>query len=148
MERRMSHRKRWMPELVQQFPPKVCVDDGGDSDDDADTVVYMPEAAAVGVAAGATETKNPEQESESDSVSSASSGDASGDDDVYDVEAIRKARTGRNGMREYLVKWLGYPERSNSWLPASHFRGLDMITEFERTTAAGRPLRKRRRVRR
>lgn len=35
-------------------------------------------------------------------------------DDVYRVERVLKTRT-RAGVREYFVKWLGYPDKFNSW---------------------------------
>ena len=40
-------------------------------------------------------------------------------DDVYEVEKILKKR--RRGHRnvQYLVKWLGYSNKFNSWVPAS-----------------------------
>ena len=40
------------------------------------------------------------------------------DDEVFKVEAIVKTRT-KNKIKEVLVKWLGYPEKFNSWEPAS-----------------------------
>ena len=36
-------------------------------------------------------------------------------DDVFIVEKVVKTRT-RNRKREYLVKWLGYPDSFNSWV--------------------------------
>jgi hypothetical protein len=36
-------------------------------------------------------------------------------DDVYKIEKILKTRK-RNGRIEYFVKWLGYPEKFNSWV--------------------------------
>ena len=40
------------------------------------------------------------------------------EDDVFKVEEILKRRI-RNRKEEILVKWLGYPEKFNSWEPAS-----------------------------
>ncbi|XP_028397219.1 uncharacterized protein LOC114521028 [Dendronephthya gigantea] len=39
-------------------------------------------------------------------------------DDVYEVEKILKKR-GRGDNIQYFVKWLGYPNKFNSWVPAS-----------------------------
>ena len=39
-------------------------------------------------------------------------------DDVYEVEKILKKR-GRGRNVQYLVKWLGYPNKFNSWVSAS-----------------------------
>ena len=36
-------------------------------------------------------------------------------DDVYKVESNLKTRK-RKGKKEYFVKWLGYPEKFNSWV--------------------------------
>ena len=36
------------------------------------------------------------------------------DDDVYEVEKILKRR-GRGSKVQYLLKWLGYPNKFNSW---------------------------------
>ncbi len=40
--------------------------------------------------------------------------------EVYQVERIVKHRT-RNGVKEVLVKWVGYPHSENTWEPASNF---------------------------
>jgi len=40
-----------------------------------------------------------------------------GDDEQFDVEKIIKTRR-RAGKIEYLVKWLGYPDKFNSWTDA------------------------------
>ena len=39
-------------------------------------------------------------------------------DDIYEVEEILKKR-GKGKNVRYLVKWLGYPSKFNSWVPAS-----------------------------
>lgn len=38
-------------------------------------------------------------------------------DDVYEVEKVLKTRK-RRGKTEYFVKWVGYPDKFNSWVPA------------------------------
>jgi hypothetical protein len=40
------------------------------------------------------------------------------EDDVFKVESILQTRT-RNKQKEVLVKWLGYPDKFNSWEPAT-----------------------------
>ena len=42
-----------------------------------------------------------------------------GEKQVYRIEKVLKHRTGRNGQKEYLVQWLGYPSSFNSWLAQS-----------------------------
>src|SRR5271165_2569560 len=37
-------------------------------------------------------------------------------DNVYEVEKILKTRY-RNGKKEFLIKWKGYPDEMNSWKP-------------------------------
>ena len=44
-------------------------------------------------------------------------------DDVYEVEKILKKR----GNVQYLVKWLGYPNKFNSWVPASEINLISLI---------------------
>ena len=39
-------------------------------------------------------------------------------DDMYEVEKIIKKK-GKGRNIQYLVKWLGYPTKFNSWIPAS-----------------------------
>ena len=38
------------------------------------------------------------------------------EDNVFEVEKILAHRTRNNG-KEYLVKWLGYPDSDNTWEP-------------------------------
>jgi transposase InsO family protein len=45
------------------------------------------------------------------------------EDDVYEVEEILKKR-GRGKNVHYLVKWLGYPNKFNSWVPASEINKI------------------------
>ena len=45
------------------------------------------------------------------------------EDDVYEVEKILKKR-GRGNNVHYLVKWLGYPNKFNSWVPASEINKI------------------------
>ena len=37
----------------------------------------------------------------------------------YRIERVIKRRRGANGKPEQLVKWLGWPEKFNSWVPDS-----------------------------
>lgn len=39
-------------------------------------------------------------------------------DDTFEIEKVIKSRR-RRGVREVLVKWLGYPEKFNQWIPAN-----------------------------
>ena len=45
------------------------------------------------------------------------------DDDIYRVEKVLKSRT-RNGKKEYLVKWKGYNDDFNSWVPKKDIKKL------------------------
>ena len=44
-------------------------------------------------------------------------------DDVYEVEKILKKR-GKGGNVQYFVKWSGYPNKFNSWVPASQINKI------------------------
>ena len=41
------------------------------------------------------------------------------DDDIFKVEKVLKYR-GQGAQREALVKWLGWPKKFNSWIPAKN----------------------------
>ena len=45
------------------------------------------------------------------------------EDDVYEVEKILKTR-GKGKNKEVYVKWLGYPAKFNSWIPASEVKDI------------------------
>lgn len=47
-----------------------------------------------------------------------------GDKQVYRIESIKRERN-VGGAKEYLVKWFGYPEPFNSWIPAGHISRYD-----------------------
>lgn len=60
-----------------------------------------------------------------------------GDEDLFnadaaqfDVESILDAR-GSSEEREYLVKWAGYPEEFNLWIPRESFSNSPMIKDAE-----------------
>jgi hypothetical protein len=36
-------------------------------------------------------------------------------DDIFKIESIIKTRT-KNGKKEHFVKWIGYPDKFNSWI--------------------------------
>ena len=41
------------------------------------------------------------------------------DDDIFKVEKVLKYR-GRGAQHEALVKWLRWPKKFNSWIPAKN----------------------------
>ena len=45
------------------------------------------------------------------------------DSDFYRVEEILTSRI-RNKRKEYFVKWLGYPDKFNSWVPAESVKDI------------------------
>ena len=45
------------------------------------------------------------------------------DSDYYRVERVIKSCM-RNKQKEYFVKWLGYPDSFNSWIPASNVKSI------------------------
>ena len=46
------------------------------------------------------------------------------DNDVFFVSDVLKKRT-RKGKKEYLVRWLGYPKKFDSWEPIENFVNLE-----------------------
>jgi transposase InsO family protein len=55
-----------------------------------------------------------------------------GEDEHYEVETILQSRPSpnRRGI-QYLVKWKGYPNSENSWLPATGMKhALDLVRQF------------------
>ena len=49
----------------------------------------------------------------------------------YEVEKILKQRM-KNGHRQFLLKWKGFPESENSWEPESNVTA-DLVSEFEKS---------------
>jgi hypothetical protein len=57
-----------------------------------------------------------------------------GEDEHYEVETILNARPtpNRRGI-QYLVKWKGYPDSENTWIPASGMKhAMDLVHEYHR----------------
>jgi transposase InsO family protein len=55
-----------------------------------------------------------------------------GEDEHYEVETVLQSRLtpNRRGV-QYLVKWKGYPDSENSWLPASGMKhATDLVQQF------------------
>jgi hypothetical protein len=55
-----------------------------------------------------------------------------GEEEHYEVETILNARPtpNRRGI-QYLVKWKGYPDSENTWLPASGMKhSMELVTQF------------------
>jgi hypothetical protein len=63
--------------------------------------------------------------------------------EMFVAERILDSRTvkvGRKSFKEYFVRWTGYSPESDSWEPASSFKGDQfMIKEFERQQASASP---------
>ncbi|XP_065853751.1 chromo domain-containing protein LHP1 isoform X2 [Euphorbia lathyris] len=53
------------------------------------------------------------------------------DEGFYEIEAIRRKRV-RKGQLQYLIKWRGWPETSNTWEPLENLESCsDVIEAFE-----------------
>ena len=50
--------------------------------------------------------------------------------DIYIVEELLKKRS-RKGKTEYLVKWVGWDDKHNSWEPKSNILDKNLIAEYE-----------------
>ena len=64
-----------------------------------------------------------------------------GEEGHYEIEKILQARPTRNKKStQYLVKWKGYPDSENSWLPAKelmHAQGLVRDFQTKQTSKEG-----------
>ncbi|KAG8822485.1 Heterochromatin protein 1c [Serendipita sp. 401] len=59
-------------------------------------------------------------------------------DEEYEIERIIHVRKTKAGHTEYLVKWLGYPDAENSWVPEEDCTAPDLIQEFQERRATER----------
>ncbi|TBU19163.1 chromatin organization modifier protein [Ordospora colligata] len=55
-------------------------------------------------------------------------------EDVYVVEKVVASRT-LKGVKQYLLKWQGYPDSDNTWENEKNIFCKDMIQEYENTKA-------------
>ena len=55
-------------------------------------------------------------------------------DDVYFISDIIQTRK-NNRKTEYLVRWLGYPDKFNSWIDAGNFLDLEKITGLNNSSS-------------
>ena len=51
------------------------------------------------------------------------------------VERVLKKRVTREGVIEYFLKWLGYPDSYNSWEPQELLLSNELIADYERREA-------------
>ncbi|XP_060533025.1 chromobox protein homolog 1-like [Cylas formicarius] len=54
----------------------------------------------------------------------------------YVVEKIIDCRINKNGVKEYLLKWIGYDDKDNTWEPESNLDCPSLIKAFEADRAA------------
>lgn len=69
------------------------------------------------------------------STSTATSSSISVSEQEFIVEKVLKKRVNREGVVEYFLKWLGYPDSYNSWEPQECLEGNELIADFERREA-------------
>ena len=79
---------------------------------------HIPEVAT-GVAKRQSPPHTPESSNTNEGGILLNVHDHAAETDVFNAERILRQRT-QNGQEEYLVKWVGYPHRDNTWEPASH----------------------------
>jgi len=66
-----------------------------------------------------------------------------GEEDHYEVETILQSRLTPNKKGvQYLIKWKGYPDSENSWLPSSQLKSAQILVKqfHSRNPRAPRPL--------
>lgn len=52
-------------------------------------------------------------------------------DQIYKVQEILDERTGATGLKEYLIKWDGYPSSHNTWEVEENFIDKSVICDYE-----------------
>ncbi|KAD3336882.1 hypothetical protein E3N88_32401 [Mikania micrantha] len=60
----------------------------------------------------------------------------------FEIEALRRARI-RKGVKQYLIKWRGYPESANTWEPVESFASCPDVIEAFESMNSGKRKRKR-----
>ncbi|CAF0722718.1 unnamed protein product [Rotaria sp. Silwood1] len=92
-----------------------------------------------------SKTKKTDEEDETQSRASESDNDDtdSNASSEYEVEKILAKRRRRRGGYEYYIKWVGYDDSANEWIPESSLNCPQRLAEFHREEA-----RKRKRTRR
>lgn len=55
---------------------------------------------------------------------------SSGEENVYEVEKIVEDRV-KNGKRQYLIKWVGYPESENTWENEDNILSSNLIKKYQ-----------------
>lgn len=68
-------------------------------------------------------------------TSAATSSSISVSEQEFIVERVLKKRVNREGVVEYFLKWMGYPDSYNSWEPQECLEGNELIADFERREA-------------
>merc|ERR1712184_211984 len=75
---------------------------------------------------GATSKRKPDDQEENSSADEEEPGEGE-----FEVESIADRRCKKGGKIEYLIKWKGYEDDSNTWEPKENLQCFDLMDEYE-----------------
>ena len=80
-----------------------------------------------------------QQKARNEHISKNTSQTLTNDNDLYLVEEVKKYRH-RNGKLEFLIKWLSYSNRQNTWEPEDHLSPV-LVQEYFQQSSPKKPTR-------
>lgn len=96
-------------------------------DVEAETATDTPPSKTIGKP---SKTKKKEDSDPSNPSADKPAGEEEEEEEEYVVEKVVDMRI-RNGKKDYLLKWKGYPDSENTWEPEENLDCPDLIGEYE-----------------